>query len=445
MDADSTTPALYPAALLDEASGPKAGRLDLSGANLMGIRLASAQLAGSRLRGVCLQGAVLAGSDLRQADLRGADLRAANLSAANLRRADLRYADLRGACLLTADLTEVTATGADLREAQLPLANLQRALLRQADLRWAKLDGARLCDADLDGTRFEGACLVSADLTGARLTTATSLGYAFLRDARLGRTGLTRHHLAGGIGEQYTDLLAARETYVQLCQLFAAAGRYIDADWARYQAWRMATESHRPRNAVFYYRRSLTAALHRADGGEDGRNEHQEARAQVRCGGLTASGSGDTRTDPRSQSHPLPSARRRLWARVRLSWCRARRLAALGAFLGWHGLLWLLGRSAEWLSGYGTSLRRLVATLIVLWVIFGVLYLGSGAVTGPDGLPVDWREALHYSAAALTPVEAHPLAARSELVRLAALIEGLLGLALVGALGVVITARLRHA
>ncbi len=425
------------------AATPRAPR-DLSGVDLRAARLAGAVLRGFRLRGACLEGAILSGADLRLTDLSEADLRGANLSGAMLARADLSFADLRGACLLTADLSESTASHADFREALLPMAVLRGALLRAADFRWARLDGARLCDADLDGAQFEGASLVFVDLSGAHLTAATDFSYAFLQHARFARTALTRHHIRRGIGEECADLAAARTTYLQLSQAFVALARHEDADWARYQAWRMATESHRPRNAVVYYRGWAAPASpnpHRPLSAVDAvTGESYLAGETGRDAASSEPSSADTARPAGRPSDPVvalsPAVRR-----VRLL---GRRTLPRATFLAWHGTLWCVGRLAEWLTGYGTSLRRLVATLALLWSASALLYLLSGAVVGPDGLPADVIDALHYSAAAMTPLEPHPLTCGSALVRLAALVEGALGLVLLGALGAVATTRLRR-
>ncbi len=418
--------------------------LDLSGIDLRGAHLAGVVLRGSRLRGACLEAAVLADADLRLCDLSAANLRGANLTGAKLSRADLGFADLRGACLLTADLTEVVAVRADFREALLPMAVLRGAVLRAADFRWARLDGARLCNADLDGAQFSGASLVCADLCGAHLTPTTEFSYAFLQHACFSRTALTRAHLCAGIGEACVDLAAARATYLQLSQVFAAAARFEDADWARYQAWRMATESHRPRNAVIYYGPRARSGAVSSD-----RPAKQAFDADAlglspgrgRKTRLTTHGGATGPTPPQTVRPPEPVSTRRPGFRLRRA---MRRRLTRAAFFAWHGSLWCLGRLAEWLTGYGTSLRRLVAALVLLWSMFGFLYLCSGAIPGPEGLPADALEALHYSAATLTSLRPHPLTLGSGLIRVAAILEGVLGLVLLGALGAVAAGRLRQ-
>jgi uncharacterized protein YjbI with pentapeptide repeats len=351
----------------------------LDGANLAGATLSGACLAGARLRRANLDGALLVGADLRGADLTGASLRGANLSGALLRRADLSWADLRGASLLTADLSQTTATGADWRETLLQSAVLSRAGLRDADFRWSRLDGANLAGAELDGACFEGAVLALANLTGARLSAATDFSFAFLHHARLDRACLTRAHLGSGIGEDYTDLSLACDTYRQLARHFTALGHPADARWAHRQACQVATATHRPDCAARYH------AAHKQAG----------------------------------VARPL--------------------------FLADHGLLWLVGHLADLVTGYGTSARRIVATLAAAWLLFTLVFSQAGAVIHLGGEPIGWRQILGYSAAALTPIDAYPLVATSELARVASAAEGIIGMALLGALGYVVVSRTRAA
>jgi uncharacterized protein YjbI with pentapeptide repeats len=359
----------------------------LDGADLRGATLSGGCLAQASLRGACLDGALLVGTDLRGADLSGATLRRASLAGADLARSDLSFANLHGASLLTANLAEVTATGADFQEGVLHAASLPRAILRGADLRWAHLDSANLSGAALDGARFEGASLTLTNLSGARLSAGTDFGYAFLHQARLDRTGLTRAHLGVGIGEAFTDLGLAEGTYRGLERAFAAEGRAADARWAHRQALAMATASHRPDQAWRYF----------------GRAEQREGRDPAR----------------------RPSLRRR------------------AAFRARHTLIWLAGVVADLTTGYGTSPGRALGSLMAVWLVFALLYAEVAGVSYADGQPAGWLGLLAFSAAALTPIDADPLEAISAAARALSFAEGIIGLVLLGALGAIGVGRLR--
>lgn len=366
-----------------------AATLVLDGADFSGATLSGANLAQASLRGACFDGALLVGADLRRADLCGASLRAAQLTGANLERADLTHADLRGASLLTARLSDVTASGAIFREALLQSAVLDRALLRMADLRWAHLVGTRLVGADLAGARFEGAVLLLANLAGAQVSRSTDFAYAFLYQARMERVELWRDHLAAGIGEDFTDLALARDTWRALKEHFRRRGRAADARWAHRHMHRCSTATHRSDRARRYHRQGLTVGQ--------------------RAPGFLA------------------------WICTRLEPL---------CFHAWHGLRWLLGHLASLATGYGTSFGRMGFSLLAVWCFFALGFGLAGAVIHMDGLPVGYSEWLRFSAASLTPMDAYPLAATSELARFAAGLEGVVGIGLLGALGHMVALRL---
>ncbi|MCB0217857.1 MAG: pentapeptide repeat-containing protein [Chloroflexi bacterium] len=365
-----------------------AATLVLDGADFSGAMLSGAVLAQASLRGACFDGALLVGADLSGADLSGASLRAAQLTGADLSRADLSHADLRGASLLTANLSDVTASGVVLREALLQSAMLERALLRQADLRWAHLVGSCLAGADLAGARFEGAVLLMANLTGAQLSRSTDFSYAFLYHARLDRSELSRMHLAGGIGEDFTDLGLARDTWRMLKEQFRRDGRLADARWAHRKLHGAATATHRP--------------------------------------------------DRARRFHRLPPARGGTGRRLGSLVAGLERLC----FQPIHGLRWLLGQAADIGTGYGTSFPRMGLTLLAVWLGFALVYGLAGAVIHTHGLPVSWIDLLSFSAATLTPIDAYPLATTSALGRTAMLVESVMGIGLLGALGHMVALRL---
>lgn len=82
--------------------------------------------------------------DLREIILRGADLLSVELSGASLIQAILIKADLRNAILTGANLTGAILSEADLRQANLEDINLTRAILRETDLFQANLSRAIL-------------------------------------------------------------------------------------------------------------------------------------------------------------------------------------------------------------------------------------------------------------------------------------------------------------
>jgi hypothetical protein len=112
-------------------------------------------------------------------DLRGAQLVSANLSNLNLSRADLSGAVLDGSDLSFCDLTQ--------------------ASLRSTSLVGSRLDGANLTAAVLDKTDLTKASLVSTNLTGALIRSANMRGAYVVRanfsDALLGEVDLTGAHL----------------------------------------------------------------------------------------------------------------------------------------------------------------------------------------------------------------------------------------------------------
>ena len=109
-----------------------------------------------------------------------------------------------------------------------------------------------------------------------------------------------------------------------------------------------------------------------------------------------------------------------------------------------HGIQWVLGHAADVGSGYGTCFARLVGTLLATWLVFAGFFHWLGAIIDNGGRAVTWVDSLRYSAAALTPMDAYPLVATSGIAGIAAIIEGLAGMALLGALGFVAASRVRR-
>jgi hypothetical protein len=288
-------------------------------------------------------------------------------------------------------------------------------VLRAADLRWAHLEGANLCGAMLHAARLEGAKLVLANLSWTRFSDSTDLGLAFLHQARLDRSMLTRRHVAGGVGEEHTHLLSARDTYRQLKRHFAASGRAADARWAHVKTRQMDTASHRPDRARRYYgssvdRRTLPAA--------------------------------ELPVGPEQPKPTVARARRPGGEQPLLQ--RLHRAGEAARFTVRHTAQWILGHGLELTTGYGTSFSRTLGTLTAAWLFFAWLFYQFGAVISLEGGPTGWPEALRYSAAALTPIDAYPLVASAALARPLTMLEGAAGIILLGALGYVSASRICH-
>lgn len=374
--------------------------LSLAGADLRGASLCGANLRGVRLREACLDGAILIGADLAGADLACASLRHAQLTGADLSRADLSFADCRGASLLTANLSSVVATAIDLRDALLHAAVLCRAGLRDADLRWSRLEGASMAHADLRGACFAGATLAGSNLAFATVDGATDLSFAFLSRARLDGVALQRSHLGGGIGEELRDLVAARDAYQALRRHFETEGRYADARWAHVRACVAATASHRPDRARRYW--------------------------------------------VRDWSRPIETAKPRTSAGRA---ARALKVRALnGLTMLKHGGQWSAGQLSGVTMAYGTSYLRLLLTLAVVWVLFGLYFQDAGRILELErgALGGGWWAGLRLSAASLTPIDAYPLVATAPGAQWVAMIEGAIGVVLFGALGYVSASRVRR-
>jgi len=123
--------------------------------------------------------------------LLGAHLGAAHLKGVQLWKAHLEGADLHRAHLEGANLHEARLEGANLQRARLEGARLGAASLEGANLQRARLEGARLNESHLERANLEGAHLERADLWGAHLEGAE------LRHVRLEGARLWQAHLEG--------------------------------------------------------------------------------------------------------------------------------------------------------------------------------------------------------------------------------------------------------
>ncbi len=410
--------------LIEENGGP--GGLDLSGKDLSGIDLGreavepelekarerapeetpvwySELTEGVDLEGADLREASLYSAQLQRADLWYAKLQGADLDDANLEEAELGCANLQGATLCSANLQGVYLAGADLQGADLRGANLQRAYLRhtnlqrgdlagaslqEAGLYEAQLEGANLRDADLQGANLWGANLREADLRSCHLEKmdffrAESLERAYFYDAFLDDTRLKREQLGRGVGTEFERTYNfAKEAYLALKNNFAEIGRYRDESWAYIKERQMGKMMNHPRLARVYYRDEL----------------------------------------PEN-----PNA----W---RLGWFYTR-----------HTVKWLADWFVELLCGYGESIWRVLAWMLLVILGFAAYYQVSHAVvTSSQDATTSLWDHLIFSLGAFTTLQPARLQAARPGVELLTTIQAIIGIALAGLLGFVAGNRIRR-
>jgi len=414
--------------LIEHNGGPQG--LDLSGMDLSGLKLGGDAIrAEMKASGVSVSQAVpswvyVIGGEPVGINLSGANLSNANLVQASLQGANLSFADLRDASMVFADMEDarlfrVEAQGAwmgstKLRRANIEYASLQGIHLDYADLRdtslgWASLTGAWLYDANLEGAslsraNLQGAYLVQSNLSHVRLNGASlrevdltgteSLAGVYFFGTRLERTNLKSQQLSAGIGEEIDgDYDKAKEAYLALKTNFESIGRYDDASWAYTKERKMKKVMNHPRHARRYY----------------------------------------------AEEEKLP---------YNVNW----RSARLWGFYLRHTSECMMDWVVELVCGYGESFRRVLATLVLVYVLFtlgyGVTWSVMRVTSGPEGLtrtfsasPVDWAI---FSLGALTTMDPAGLEPRDNLVQLASGLEALLGIFLTGLLGFVVANRIRR-
>lgn len=179
---------------------------DLSGADLSDADLSGANLSGSKLTNANLNKAKLVNTDLRNADLSNAELRGTDLSDALVDAADLSEA-----ILISADLSYATLEAADLSDARLmktnlSMANFQFAILSDSafvdiefsdtDFKSTTLSGSYLFDSDLSNLNFSNADLSNTNLNKSDLSGA-DIRFADLSDANIAHADLSDANLAG--------------------------------------------------------------------------------------------------------------------------------------------------------------------------------------------------------------------------------------------------------
>jgi uncharacterized protein YjbI with pentapeptide repeats len=375
--------------------------VDLGQADLSSADLGKADLRGAILEGANLSGADLAGTRLAASALGGANFQGAMLEEADLRGASARFTNFEGAVLEHADLRRADCwgasfCGAELGEADLRKAVLQEANFRRADCSQADLRGAQLGNADLGEAK-----LVGADLRGSACAGARFAG-AVLRRARL--EGL--------------DLSSCDVAHVHLSG-----------------AWLERTR---------FGRGQLGVAL-----GEELEADHEEARK----GYLTLERAFEDLGDHDAASWAY-RRRRRMQKRVALEHAHAARRAR-----DWKAVLrsytvYASDQAVEWLCDYGESVSRVLAALLVLYLLFTVTYGVTGSVVrlvetphGParvvtrNGMDLAIFSLMALSTSGSPAVGLEP---RDETVHLLTAVEATLGIALTGLLGFVLGNRIRR-
>ena len=394
-------------------------RTNLKGANLKGAYfscpnmeeadLSDASLEEAFLRRPNLQKAYLVNVKLQEANLWHANLQGANLSEAHLQGANLPSATLIESNLAHADLQRAFLSGANLQGARLWYANLQSANFAHADLQGAQLLDADLRNADLSYTNLQGCDLLranlretnlqSADLRGLDLLDLTEGGLRSTRlyRAKLDRTALRREQLGAQIGEeQAQEYHRARDTYGALRTNFESLGDYEAASWAYIQGRRMEKACSAPWRARRFC--------------------YQEEPGDI----------------PEAQ---LPWHHPRLWR-----------------FFLRHTMKWLSDWLVELICKYGESPWRTLATMVVVFAVFVVIYWATGAVVRVDEstgsithMPTrNLKDLAIFGLGAFVTMDPKGLQAREDWVQLLAGLEGLLGISLTGLLGFVLGNRIRR-
>lgn len=414
-------------------------RVDLSPMALTGA-LAALQLPRTSAGGLEWPGAALEGCSLESATLSGAELTDANLSHANLRRARFEGAVLERAMLVAADLASTNLSAAQLGGADLTGALLEDAVLTGAHLRFARvtracLENADAAGADLWGANLDHAVLAAANLAGARLQEASlrgaDLSHADLRGANLELADLTGANLA------HADLRGAR----------LVGTRFTGANLARARLEGLDLLSCDLRGI------SLAAAVlahtlvtpEQIGGllGEDERQEWDEAAK----GYLALERNFEALGDAEAASWAYRRRRRMKKhghrRRAAATWRLGGPVAAIFPFTNYCS-----DQGAEWLCDYGESIPRVLAAMVLVYLLFiGVYYASDAVIHVADGrITDDLTDLAVFSLLAMTTSgdAAVGLAARQDTVNLLTSIQAFLGVTLFGLLGFVLGNRIRR-
>jgi len=368
--------------------------------------LGEASLRGAQLQGVLFEeanmtDADLAGADLQAADMRGAILEGALLEGADLRKAVLRFVHGSRCIMEDAKLQGADLWGAAMQDADLSDCDLQGATLEEANLQGADCAGVDFRGAVLKRTNFKGADLRRADLRGAVLGD-TNFEDALLQDARMEELDLT------GCEIKHIHASGARleKTRLDQEQLGGAIGEESSGDFGLARKGYLALE-----------RNFDELGDHDAARWAYGRRRRMEKR------------------DALKQAQ-LAIGERRWWATAR-------------------GALKYMGdQVVEWVCDYGESVWRVLATLLVIYVLFTAIYALTGTVLRIEDPPAGRVKAPTYdpvdlalfSLTAMTAPGNPPdyLAPRNELAYLLASAQTILSIFLIGLMGFVAGNRIRR-
>ena len=343
---------------------------------------------------------------LADADLAGAILEGARLGGANLFRALLEDANMCGVHARFANFEEAVLERVDAKQGDFWGANFKNALLHGADLQGAKLneccfDHANLAEADLRGAFLTHADMRSSDLSSTSLVGAdlkgANLAGAILVNANLQNVVLTntiiKHACLGG-----ATLTGAQ---LRRDQLGDAIGDELKQDFKGARLGYLALE----RNFI-------------------------------------------ERGDPDAASWAYLKRRRmqkhEAMQKARQSWKGTSR---------WHSVQYALQYAAdtvaELLCDYGESLPRVLATFLVIYMVFAAGFDITGSVVrrAGAGAPVVTHNLIDvglFSFGSLTSSTSSGLGPSNSLVQLFSGFEALLFAGLTGLFGFVLGNRIRR-
>ncbi len=376
--------------LIQDNGGPR--RLDLSGKDLSGIDLGRKAIAAELERA---PERVPGETPVWYSEPTGG----INLECANLQRANLRGANLQGALLINANLEEANLGFTNIQEAQLGGADLNKAFLMHSNLRGAGLPGVDLTEAYLADADLQTASLVRTNLQGATLVGA-KLKEADLRRASLQDTAMWQADLQGA-NLYEADLVNTRLRRRSL-------GTQIKQDKER--KWFEAKE-------VYLALKNNFAEIGRYD---DAAWAYRKER--------------------RMEKRVALQEAKEAWQVC--DWKRAlRRYTKVGS-----------DQLEEWVCDYGESVRRVLCSLLAVYVLFTLIYGLTWSVIRVHATPAaiireptrNLVDLARFSLGAMTTMGLTGLEPRNGLVELLAGLEALLGIALTGLLGFVLGNRIRR-
>lgn len=311
----------------------------------------------------------------------GINFHGVDLTLADCEETNLEWADLEGAKLYDTVFDK----------AHLWKANLRGVILSTASFRETDLNCADLRDSETFDTDFRGAYLNGARLEGVDLFSAKSLVGIHVGGAVLGRTQMRWEQLGGKIGEEIEgDYWLAKEAYLNLKSNFTSLGRYDDAGKAYIKERRMEKMCSAPWRARRVYM-------------------------------------GERDLGYRDESE-LP-----VW-HLRILWFYAR-----------HTWKWLWDWVAELVCGYGESIGRVLANMVVVLVGFTVFYWATRSVVDQSGARVsNFLDCLIFSLGAFTTLGFRGLEPVNRTIELWTNLQALLGIGLTGLLGFVLGNRIRR-